>query len=141
MSFFFIKRKVDPEPYLDEARLQNIEFNTAVCLRDLEEAVYILPRLMENLLKWTVAIKGGLPLKGIHLEVHLPFLTDKIVDSEDIDRRREVINKAFVLYDEISKHRFYYLSDKRQSVDILYLLDIYKSFINCLEVYHGKKIF
>jgi len=141
MGFFFIKRRVDPKPFLENAKILNIDFNTAICLRNIDEVLYILPRLMENLLKYIVAKKGGSPMHGIHLDFHLPFLLDMISGSDDVKRRKEVINKAFVLYDEMSEHRFSYLSGENPPIDIINLLNIYKSFIGYVEVYLDEKIF
>jgi hypothetical protein len=141
MAFFFINRKVDPKPLLDNAKILNIEFNTAICLRNLEEATYILPRLMENMIKYTVALKGGSPLKGVYLEVHLPFLTDRVEEGDDVKRRQESIKEAFGLYEEMSKYRFSYLGEANPSIDIIKLLNNYKSFVGCLEVYIGERIF
>ncbi|RLC38732.1 MAG: hypothetical protein DRH51_07955, partial [Candidatus Coatesbacteria bacterium] len=100
MSIFFIRRKIDPQPYIERAKVMGIRFNTALKEGDKDEALYTAPRLMENVIKYAVALKGGRPLSGVNLDIHLPYLIGKIEDREDYEQARRAIINAFQIYSD-----------------------------------------
>ncbi|HDM42968.1 MAG TPA: hypothetical protein ENG29_01115 [Firmicutes bacterium] len=141
MSIFFIRRKIDPQPYIERAKVMGIRFNTALKEGDKDEALYTAPRLMENVIKYAVALKGGRPLSGVNLDIHLPYLIGKIEDREDYEQARRAIINAFQIYSDMAEERFSYLRENGVDIELGELECIFRDFVDNMEVYLEEELF
>jgi HEPN domain-containing protein len=108
--FFFIERRVSEKPYLDNAVVFNISVITAIEVKDYRTAIFYIPRVAENYIKYYIAKRGFIPPRGIGLSHLKPSLQDGLTESG-----KDIINRIYELYKDLNKHRWSHYKDIRSS--------------------------
>lgn len=107
-GFFFITRRVSEKTYLERAVLLNTSVITAIGVKDYKTAVYYIPRVAENYLKFYIAKRGFIPPRSVELSHLKPSLQDGLTDSG-----KDIVSEIYEIYREIIKYRWSHLRGVR----------------------------